>query len=423
MELAELVVIGCAISSEKYLVKMVMLMQEDDFYRPFHRDIFVAVKEMRAAKKKVYPAALVQHLRDTGKLSDDESDGYIGNATAHSVYAPSFDEYMKVVQDYGRLRRIREGIKGVAMQLTSTEDIDNAVATLKDLTRPVGTSGLVTPKNINLDQEVDSVPFVFGGINDLMQEKGLARGQITLIGAMPGGGKTMMMLEDFKHAADGNERVVYATFGDQSKEQLLKRLMYQETGYTHHSMIPNSHDREERVKEWQQSRGDWNVVRDAHFYEACMVRSGLGRRVDQFGDEMRLFREKGPIDRIYVDYIQCVEPEAKSRSQHEELGAVSYYLRSLAEELNVALVVGTQIMVDQDGNAKPKGAGKLFEDAALAIYLQWHKGVDKQGEYTWSYARVDDGKPIARARVMKNRFGKMGRVNLRWNDRNTRFEE
>jgi len=420
-EISELAVLGCAMSSRNgYLIKLLHSLREDDFYRPFHRDLYISLREMKAANKRIYKSSVVEHMKEAGRLAHEKMRDYLDDVEAYTIYAPSFDEYLAVVKKFGQCRRVIDGCKEVPLRLQGLDDLDGCLESLKSLTRPYGDSGLLGVGDLDIERRVPGVPVFIKGVNRSMHNGGWARGQVSLIGAMPGGGKTTIMLQDFKFAADRGERVVYATFGDLTATELMQKVMYQETGYTSPDMMPNGL---EGSADWQKELGDWKIVKDVKFYQANRVQSGMGRRIDVFMDEMRLYREKGPIDRIYVDYVQRVQPDERYKSQFEGLERVSHCLKVLSEELNVALIAGTQLMVDKDDGVRPKGCGAFFEDASAVVYMQWHKETDKNGEDIYSWARVENGQPKVRARLMKNRFGVLSRSDMSWNQRYAKFEE
>ena len=103
---------------------------------------------------------------------------------------------------------------------------------------------------------------------------------------------------------------------------------------------------------------------------------------------------------------------------------ISGELKTLAEDLECAVIIGTQLTNSVEG-PQPKGCRAIYEDCAVAVYVYWHNGVSTTAPYdvNWSLMRPDDGHDKTLLRLFKNRFGMLGRREYTWCDNKTKFKE
>jgi replicative DNA helicase len=139
----------------------------------------------------------------------------------------------------------------------------------------------------------------------------------------------------------------------------------------------------------------------------------------------RVRRNDTPIGAIFVDYLQLLEvssaQDGKGRRLErrvDEITAISRELKLLARELNVPVIAASQLSraVEQRADRMPKlsdlrDSGSIEQDADVVILL------DREELY-----RPDtDRKGIATAIVAKHRNGPIGEVPLLYNAATTRF--
>lgn len=230
--------------------------------------------------------------------------------------------------------------------------------------------------------------------------KGMWGGNLIIIGARPGTGKSMMGLDLAESAARHGHNVLFYSLemlGDELSERLICRR----------SLIPLDHiiDR---------TMDDDEIVR---YTQACAELSTLpifyedkpNVTVQQIRAKARTIPD---VELIIVDYIGLLKASRKYDSRNLELGAISRELKNLASELRIPIIALAQLNRGRQDDEEPnlsdlRDSGELEQNASKVIFL-------------WN---VDRDEGIKGCKVAKNRRGKTGCVQMNFQGEFMRFIE
>lgn len=401
----------------KNMMLMSLHLTAADFYHPGHQMIFEAMMRVYRRREKVDLSSVVDQLTMDGNLQECGGRGYVVELGYQASETSGAKGAIELAKKYSDLRRIHDGCKQATEIIHSRHDVLSAQTILRAVVKPTGIGGCTDAGSVSMDQKSQGRKSAVSLVNDKTDCGGWPSGQTSMIGAYPGGGKTTLLLQDFAHAAEKGERVVYATFGDLDSREIMRKIMRQATGWS----APPKQSSLMTEDEWTKAYGDWKTCYDALIYEARTVRGGFGRKIGVFCDEMRFQHDLRPLSRVYVDYAQKIYPDKPSGNQVDDLQRISDDLKTLAEELDIPVIVGTQLTQTTEG-PQPKGCRAIFEDCAVAVYAYWHNGNDTKSHLPiWSLARPDDGEDRVLLRLHKNRFGMLGRREYAWSDQYTKL--
>jgi replicative DNA helicase len=137
-------------------------------------------------------------------------------------------------------------------------------------------------------------------------------------------------------------------------------------------------------------------------------------------------REKG-IQLVMVDYLQLLSASGKQENRQQEVSSISRQLKALAKELQITLLVASQLSraTEQRGGKEPKprlsdlresGAIEQDADVVLFIYRQGYYAKDNGEE---AGADQDNSAEII---IAKQRSGPTGSIDLVWRPQHTKFE-
>ena len=126
------------------------------------------------------------------------------------------------------------------------------------------------------------------------------------------------------------------------------------------------------------------------------------------------------VQLLIVDYLQLAASGEKVESRVLEVAQITRMLKNLARELNVPIIVVSQLSrdIEKRDRKKPqlsdlRESGAIEQDADIVIFLYTDEGVDT--------SEVNTRTPT-NALVAKHRNGKQGNVKLMFDKRYTRFE-
>jgi len=307
--------------------------------------------------------------------------------------------------------------------LTIEQVIEKSEATLFDVTEKHGERHMVTMRKAVSDfyerleylhehrDEPLGIPTGYPDLDRLTG--GLQKGDLIIIAARPGVGKTSLMLNIAHNAAFKHRQRVAIFSLEMSIEQLTQRFIASSSGIDAQRLrIADLRDEEFGVL----TRVATQLAELPIFLDDTPSLSPLALRTKA----RRLYQEHG-LDLIIVDYLQLMQGEGFSRGDNrvQEISYISRALKNLARELNVPLVAGSQLsrLVEHRSDKRPvlsdlRESGSIEQDSDIVMFIYRDELYNENTEY----------KNIAEIIVAKNRNGPTGKVMLFFDKRLTSFK-
>lgn len=211
------------------------------------------------------------------------------------------------------------------------------------------------------------------GFSDLDNDlNGLFRGDICIVAARPGVGKTAFALEIMLNLARAGVKTSMFSL-EMTNKQLYERILARESG-----IVLN------RITRAQSFVGNEPQI----FEDANKSLSEL-KDYMEFHDDIYTLgdirRYARGCDVIFVDYVQLVTPETSYKgNRYAEIGAISHEFRRMAKKLNVCVVllaqlnrVSESLATKEPSMSELREGGDLEQDAAQVILL-WNKTEDRK---------------------------------------------
>lgn len=194
-----------------------------------------------------------------------------------------------------------------------------------------------------------ALPLPWPDLTDAML--GLSAGELTLVAARPGRGKTVFLMDIARSLAVNGFPVLFYSL-EMTKNGLGSRLLAAESGVDHQDI----------------RRGRVNPVRADAVEEAARMIGGWQLWIDDKGGssihELRArakaHKQEHGLAAIFVDYAQLVTDQRAER-RLEELSAVSRGLKDLAKELGVPVIAAAQLNRAADGPNEPPRMSQIRE--------------------------------------------------------------
>jgi replicative DNA helicase len=230
-------------------------------------------------------------------------------------------------------------------------------------------------------------------------------------------GKTALALNAIWHAA-GQKGLPVAIFSlEMSKEQLVQRLISQNTRIPTQALRSGN----VRAEDWPKLvRGVAQVSRAPIWIDdsAGVTLMEIRAKVRRLSSHLNA-RGEGPLSLVVVDYLQLmVGQNNRSENRQQEIAEISRGLKVLARDLDVPVLAIAQLSraVEQRHDKRPllsdlRDSGALEQDADMVMFLY-------RDEY---YNPDSDDKGIAEVLIGKHRNGPTGKVQLAWMEQYTKF--
>lgn len=239
----------------------------------------------------------------------------------------------------------------------------------------------------NSREELSGIPTGLERLDELTG--GLQRGEFIVMGARPSIGKTALALTIARNAAVAKVPVGFFSL-EQSQSPL--RLLAGEARVNIQSL-----------RSGLLAEKDFYFITDGatKLYDMPIYFDHRSSKlVDIRKNARKMVRHKA-VEMVFIDYLTLIRHGLPSRSTAERVGEISHELKALAKELNVALVVLSQLKRDSEDRrpnlADLRWSGEIEQDADVVIFLHRDRK-EQQGVTVVDVAKQRNG-PIGDFRV------------------------
>jgi replicative DNA helicase len=229
---------------------------------------------------------------------------------------------------------------------------------------------------------------------------GLQPGQLIMLAARPGMGKSTLGL-DFARAAAIKNNATAAVFSlEMGRNEIVMRLLSSE------SSIGLTAMRSGKMNEadWQKLARKMSNVSNAPLF----IDDSPNLTITEIRAKCRRLKQRHDLKLVVVDYLQLMTSGRKVESRQQEVSEFSRSLKLLAKELNVPVVAISQLNrgPEQRTDKRPmlsdlRESGSLEQDSDVVILIHREEHYDKEarpGEADLIVAKHRNG-PIATIQV------------------------
>lgn len=424
--LAEQSTIGGMLLSKDAVADVMEEVDAADFYVPKHEVIYRAVLDLYTRGEPTDVITVSDELVKTGQAARAGGIEYLHSLTAIVPTAANAGYYAGIVKEKALLRRLVEvGTRIAQMGYASEGDVEDllntaqaevyAVSATKNTQDylPLGVAAEAAVKEIEAAQGHDGqLTGVPTGITDLDQlTNGLHPGQLVIVAARPGLGKSTLALDFARSASIGNKRPAILFSLEMGKTEIAMRLLAAEAQVGLDKMHKGDISREQ----WATIASTQARVNDAPFY----IDDSPNMTLPEIRAKCRRLKQQSGLDLVIIDYLQLMTSGKKVESRQQEVSEFSRSLKLLAKELEVPVVALSQLNrnPDQRQDKLPaisdlRESGSLEQDADIVILL--HR---PPGSFDTNDPRAGEADII----VAKNRNGPQDTIAVAFQGRYSRF--
>ncbi len=429
---AEQALLGCIIIKPESFDIIGGMISVDDFYLEEHRHIYAALSKMYAQSKMIDTVTLVNALVELG--TRDESGGvqYI-TLLAESVPATAnVKDYAAIVKDKSILRRLIgtcDEISEDAYSEASTvrSIIDNAEQKIFNISHNSDSKEFRHIRDVlqNVYKEIETLTETkgavtgaktgFSGLDRMLVQMG--KGDMVIVGARPGMGKTSFALNIATNVAKYSKKAVAIFSLEMSGEQLVTRIISSEAMVDSHNLRTGQLS----MEDWQSIAGIVTELSGCDIY----IDDTSAITTTEMKSKLRRISNLGLV---VIDYIGLMQSTANTDNRAQQVGEISRNLKIMAKDLGVPFVVCAQLnrgTESRPGQGKKptladlRDSGSIEQDADIVLFLyrdEYYKDISG----TQSDAESDSAN-TAEVIIAKNRHGSVGNVKMGWIGQFTKF--
>ena len=414
---AEQSVLGSILIDSRCVADIIGILRPEDFFLPQNRELYETVYTMFNFSETIDPVTVLEKMRQLGLYHDNTRD-YVQQLMEITPTAANAVRYANIVKDKAMLRGLADASSDISELVydqvgTPAEILETAEKKIYALRKGERGDSLehvgVTLHKVfdtltELYQSDSAIPGLSTGLRDLDKKiNGLNNSDLFLIAARPAMGKTAFALNIALNVAKKYNKTVACFSLEMSREQLIMRLLANESFVELGKLLTGKLSEEEWTKlamaSASLSQTDLRVDDNPSITVAEI--NAKCRRLDNLG-------------LVVIDYLQLMQGSGYGKASDNRVNVVSDISRSLkimAKELNVPVICLSQLSRGPEGRTDKRPmlsdlreSGAIEQDADEVIFLY-------RDEY---YNENTEEKGVAECIVAKNRHGEVGTVKLQW---------
>ncbi|MGZ7497621.1 replicative DNA helicase [Corynebacterium sp. ZY180755] len=393
---AEQGVLGAMLLSPDVVTEVIEVLSVEDFYRPAHQLIFEAIIDLFSENKEIDPVLVSARLDRAHNLERVGGAPYLHTLISSVPTAANASFYAEVVAEKGLLRRLVDaGTRVVQLGYEGSEGaeveavIDMAQQEVFAINKKSSTedysilADIIQPTMDELDELSENGGLAMGiptGFIDLDNlTNGLHGGQMIIVAARPGVGKSTIALDFVRSCAIKHNKGAVIFSLEMSKSEIAMRLLSAETE------IKLSDMRAGRM-----SDEDWTRLarRVGEIEQApVFIDDSANLTMMEIRSKARKLKKSHDIQMIVLDYLQLMSSGKKVESRQQEVSEFSRQLKLLAKELDVPLIAISQLNRGPESRtdkrpqlADLRESGSLEQDADMVMLLYRPDSQDKENE-------------------------------------------
>jgi len=426
---AEQAVLGCILIDNQAQIDILAIMNEKDFYSEAHSQIYKSMSKIYAKSIPVDFVTLTDQLEKEGLLEKVGGIDYIMTLTNTVPSAANFKHYCDIVKADSIRRKLIHSGQEIIEDAFDNQDKDKSLQfaeqVIFEIAEKEGRSSLehvgrndgAVKKVVDKFSEIAKDPTILKGIPTGFDEfdkitNGLQNSDLILLAARPGVGKTSFAMNIVVRAATELNKKCAVFSLEMSKEQLMQRAICSLAKVSMEKALKGEMDAEEWKRIWAASK---KLEQSGLFVDD----SSMTTPADLLSKCRRLKMQEG-LDLIMVDYIQLMTSARKADNRQLEISDISRTLKIAAKELNVPIIVLSQLSrgVESRQDHRPllsdlRDSGAIEQDADIVLFIY--------NPEKYNDVPQEDEPGTVELIIAKHRNGGTGTIKLRWIGQYTTF--
>ncbi len=434
---AEESVNGSLLIDGKAIYDIAIILKAEDFYSEQNRWIYQACLSLYHSDVAINQITVAQELDRQGTLEKCGGAAYLSHLI--SVVPTSLDivHYANIVYRLSIMRQLISAADNISqIGYKADPDVSDSLSKAEDilynLRHERGTLDFKHIKQV-LDRYFEPppspeaegfqpIPHIlsgFIGLDDFLG--GFQRSDLIIIAGRPSMGKTSLALNIARNAAVDQGACVALFSLEMFRESLVQRLLSSESGVNSRRMRLglNTEDEESLIMEATGKLSEAPIyIDDSPMLSIVEMRS-----------KARRLNYEQSIDLIVVDYLQLMDVEHRRENRVQEISYISRSLKGLARELNVPVIVISQLSRAVEWRASHipqlsdlRESGAIEQDADLVLFIYRDEAYYNEEEWQNQHPDREYPREIADIIIAKHRNGPTGQIKLRFKHSLTRFE-
>jgi replicative DNA helicase len=425
---AERSILGAILLDNHALNAAIESVKPEDFFLEQHRRVYTQMIALGEGQQAIDLVTLTEELHRRGELEAAGGAPYLAALADGMPRVTNVEHYARIVKEKAMLRNLIHTTHNIQQRALEGEDgadaiLDNAESSIFALAEDRIKAGLISAKDIVRDnferlekifREGKSITGISTGYAELDKLlSGLQPSELIILAARPSQGKTALALNLAENIAMRAGLPVAIFSLEMSKESLLQRLVASVAQIDAH-----------KFRTGHLSKQDWSRMTEALGSIAAaplwIDDAGSNSVLEIGAKARRLKRDKG-MSLLIVDYLQLITARGRFNSRQEEVASISRGLKGLAKELQIPVLVLSQLTRAPEREERGpqlsdlRESGAIEQDADVVMFIY--------RPHFFKIGAAPEERDQAEIQIAKQRNGPTDKVKFVFRSRLTRFEE
>lgn len=424
---AEQSVLGSLLLDKDAIIQVGDVVTSGDFYEERNGIIYEAMIVLYEKRMPIDVVTLTDQLEKSKQLKEVGGASYLSTLVNVVPTAAHAAKYAEIVKNKAVLRRLIKAASTISeLSYREEKDIDEVLDKSEQELFAVSQKFFrqyFTPIKSVLSEAFDridelhknkgalrGVPTGFKELDDLLA--GFQPSDLIILAARPSMGKTSFALNIAQHVATKEKKAVGVFSLEQSKDQLVDRMLCSQAGIDAWKLRTGNLDENDFPKIGYAM----GILSEAPIF----IDDSPMLNVMEIRTKARRLQSEHGLGLIVIDYLQLMQGRKSNYDSNrvQEISDISRSLKGLARELNVPVVALSQLSraVEHRPDKRPmladlRESGSIEQDADVVMFI-----------YREDYYEPDtERKNIAEILVKKHRNGPIGTAELYFVPDQTKF--
>lgn len=358
----------------------------DDFYLPCNKQIYTAIASLTSNRKPVDMLTVIEELKKMGELENIGGPIYIAELTGRVASSANIVYHSQIIKQKSLARKVIQLSNTIQQKaFDETNDIADVIEEMeKSLTDiNLNISGCRAQSmddalieaskkaaQTQIDRQSGKLIAIPTGLFSLDDEfaGGWRAPDLIVIGARPSMGKTQHALSFAKAASKAGVDTLFVSI-EMTASQLVYRYLLEDERISSHNLRTGQMTPEE-WNSFDETRSRFSGMK-LHIADNYNI-----KYLNNIKSEARRLLRRGQLKMIIIDYLQLINTNLKFSNRHLEIGYITKELKSLAKELNVPIILLSQLSRAEKGVKirEPqlddlKESGEIENDADIVLFI------------------------------------------------------
>jgi len=357
------------------------LLRPQHFYLDAHQHIFQACADLSNRSVPIDLLTLTEELKRLGTLDAIGSGYYLVELTNKVASAANIEHHARIIaQKHIQRELIRVATQTIRDAYEDSTDVfnllDESMGGLMRIMSPFDTVKSMVTIGDAAQSVLKQIDRAMSGVGDAITtglpkldrlSGGFFPGELTIIAARPGMGKTELAISCAMAAAEHKKKAHFVTL-EMTSEQLTRRVMSSLSG----------------ISTGEIRRASLDEVKVRALQDAAQKLAGKTLNISAHRGKNALWQfvrrsvAKKEMDILFVDYIQLMDDDEqkKNGNREQEVSAISRMLKRISTEFDIPVVILAQLSRQVEGRQDKmpqlsdlRESGSLEQDADNVWFL------------------------------------------------------